>query len=87
MITGVYAYGLNRIWLGRQIDREALDGLVELNRKYQVSVIGEGGEYETLVLDAPCFKKRISIVKAETVWEKDSGFLLVKKAVLQDKSV
>lgn len=27
--------------------------------KYQLNVCGEGGEYETLTLDCPLFKKRI----------------------------
>ncbi|MDI6691181.1 MAG: TIGR00289 family protein, partial [Candidatus Bathyarchaeota archaeon] len=52
---------------------------------YGVSVVGEGGEYETLVLDAPFFKKRIRIVEAEKVWKNQSGYLLVTKAELENK--
>ena len=26
---------------------------------YEVSLVGEGGEFETLVVDAPIYKKRI----------------------------
>ena len=36
IITGVYAYGLGKDWLGRRIDENALVDLVELNRKYGV---------------------------------------------------
>jgi diphthine-ammonia ligase len=86
IVTGVYAYGFDQKWLGRKIDRGALTGLVELNRKYRVSVVGEGGEYETLVLDAPLFGKKIRVVKAKTVWEKDSGYLLVEEALLEEKN-
>jgi ABC transporter with metal-binding/Fe-S-binding domain ATP-binding protein len=84
-ITGVYAHGLDRKWLGRTINREALNDLIELNARFQTSLVGEGGEYETLVLDAPFFKRRIRILKARTVWEGSSGYLQVEEAELQDK--
>lgn len=86
IITGVYAYGFDQKWLGREIDRGALTDLVELNRKCQVSVVGEGGEYETLVLDAPYFRKKIHILRARNVWEEDSGYLLIEGAVLEEKN-
>jgi diphthine-ammonia ligase len=86
IITGVYAHGLDREWLGRTVDQEALEDLVELNRKFQISIVGEGGEYETLVLDAPYFKKKIQIHKARIVWEGSSGYLLVEEARLCDKT-
>jgi len=85
VIVGVYAYGFNSSWLGRKIDSTSMNDLIELNKKYQVSLVGEGGEYETLVLDAPLFKKGIQLVEVERVWENHSGYLLVKKAELIDK--
>jgi len=86
IIVGVYAHGLDQKWLGRTIDQQALDDIVELNRKFQVSIVGEGGEYETLVLDAPYFQKRIQISKARIVWEGSSGYLLVEDAKLSYKT-
>jgi len=85
IIVGVYAHGFDQAWLGRRIDEKTISDLVELNRRFQVSLVGEGGEYETLVLDAPFFKKRIDLVETERIWEKTSGCLNVKKAVLIDK--
>jgi diphthine-ammonia ligase len=85
IIVGVYAYGLDRSWLGREINTETLEKLVELNQKFQISLVGEGGEYESLVLDAPIFKKRIEIVEAETSYENNSGVLTIKEARLVDK--
>lgn len=85
IIAGVYAYGFTKEWLGKKIDAEAIAALEELNRKYGISLVGEGGEYETLVLDGPIFAKRIKIVDAETVWQGQSGCFLVKKAVLENK--
>lgn len=85
IITGVYAYGFNIEWLGRKIDEDTVRALMELNRQYRVSLVGEGGEYETLVLDGPFFKKRIKVVEAEKVWKNHSGYFLVIKAKLQNK--
>jgi len=85
IIVGVYAYGFDQTWLGKKIDKSTITDLTSLNRKYQVSLVGEGGEYETLVLDAPFFKRRIELVETEKIWEDESGYLLVKKAVLVSK--
>lgn len=85
IITGVYAYGFDKEWLGKKINEKTVKALKELNIKYGVSLVGEGGEYETLVLDAPFFRKRIKIVKAEKVWENQSGYFLVTEAKLVSK--
>ncbi|MFQ6073708.1 MAG: diphthine--ammonia ligase, partial [Candidatus Bathyarchaeia archaeon] len=85
LIVGVYAYGFDDTWLGRKIDQKTISDLIKLSKKYQISVVGEGGEYETLVLDAPFFKKRIRLVQTEKIWENHSGYLLVKKATLTEK--
>eukprot|EP00298_Acanthocystis_sp_HF-20_P016730 c21565_g1_i2.p1 GENE.c21565_g1_i2~~c21565_g1_i2.p1 ORF type:complete len:753 (-),score=239.29 c21565_g1_i2:83-2341(-) len=61
-----------------------------LNQKYGVHVCGEGGEYETITLDCPLFKKRIVIDESEIIIHSDDyfapvGFLRVKKFHLEDK--
>jgi len=86
IIVGVYAYGFDKSWLGRKIDSKTLNDLVELNKRYQVSLVGEGGEYETLVLDAPFLKKRIQLLQVERIWKNHSGYLLVREAKLVDKA-
>jgi len=85
IIVGVYAHGFDQTWLGRKIDKKAVKDLIESNKKFQVSLVGEGGEYETLVLDAPFFKKKIELTETERIWEGESGYLLVKKAILVNK--
>jgi len=87
VIVGVYALGFNQSWLGRNFNSTTLSALIKLNEKYKVSLVGDGGEYETLVLDAPFFKKKIQLLQTEKVWEDHSGYLLVKKAVLVDKDI
>ena len=86
IIVGAYAHGFNESWLGRRIDPPTVDSLLDLNKRFGISLVGEGGEYETLVLDAPYFKRRIQLLRVEKVWEDDSGYLLVKEARLVSKS-
>jgi predicted ATP pyrophosphatase (TIGR00289 family) len=86
VFVGVSAFGLDQTWLGKELNLQTLQKLVELNEKYQVSLVGEGGEYESLVLDSPNFKKRIEIVDSETSYENSCGVLTIKQAKLVNKN-
>ncbi len=81
VITAVAAPPLDEKWLGRKIDERCIEELKELNRKHGISIVGEGGEMETLVLDCPLFRKRMKIVESKKVWDKKtkSGVLDIKK--------
>ncbi|MGZ7160997.1 MAG: diphthine--ammonia ligase [Methanobacterium sp.] len=85
IITSVSAEGLDKSWLGKKIDFDVLNEIKDLNKKYGIHMAFEGGEAETLVLDGPIFKKRIKIVESETIWDRDSGYFLIKDAILVDK--
>jgi diphthine-ammonia ligase len=85
MITAVAADGFDESWLGRIIDEKCLQDLVELNKKHGINVCGEGGEFETLVLDCPLFSKRLEITKAEKVWKDNSGVYKIEDAKFADK--
>jgi len=85
VIIGCYAEGLDESWLGREIDSRAAEELRLLRDRYGISVIGEGGEYETMTLDSPMHTKRISVTEYEKEWKKGSGTLIVKNAVLSDR--
>lgn len=52
--------------LGKTI-AEMYDELVALQDRYGINVCGEGGEYETLTLDCPLFRKRIVIDQMEII--------------------
>ena len=86
ILTGISAYGLDRSWLGRRITVEDVDRLAGLDIKMNIS--GEGGEFESLVLDgpSPMFKKKLVIVKSEIVVEdENTARLVVKEAKLVGK--
>ena len=56
-IIKVAAIGLTKNHLGKSIS-ELFPALVKLNLMYEVHICGEGGEFETIVLDCPFFKRR-----------------------------
>jgi uncharacterized protein (TIGR00290 family) len=85
IITGVAAEGFSESWLGRKLDERCVEDLVKLHEKFKINISGEGGEYETLVLDAPFFSKRIELVKTRRVWQGTRGFLLVEQAKIVEK--
>jgi diphthine-ammonia ligase len=80
-IVQVAAAGLDESWLGRTLDAAALADLEALNDEYGVHVLGEGGEFETLVVDAPHMDRRIEI-DADPVWEGTRGHLEITDARL-----
>lgn len=85
LIVGVSAEGMDASWLGRRLDAEACEDLAEVHERHGVHPIGEGGEFETLVLDAPNFAFRLEVRRAQKVWEGTSGVLRVEDAALQTK--
>ncbi len=80
------ALGSNENWLGKEIDDAMLSELQQLKSKRQINPIGEWGEYHTVVLDCPIYKKRINILKSEITWKKSKGYVKIKKAELQPKT-
>lgn len=85
IITAVAAEGFTEKWLGRKLDEGCIADLVKLHDKYKINISGEGGEYETFVMDAPLFKSKIEVVEAEKTWRGTSGYYLVKRARLVGK--
>ena len=85
LITSVAAQGFDESWLGRKIDERCLEDLKSLHAKFKINISAEGGEYESLVLDAPFFKKRIEVVETKRIWRGTNGYLLIKHAKLVEK--
>lgn len=81
-IAAVAAEGLGEGWLGRLIDAGAVRELLALRERFGVHPGGEGGEYESLVLDAPCFRRRIEVTRARRDWRRDGGAWVVEEARL-----
>jgi diphthine-ammonia ligase len=82
IVSGVFAYPLDKTWLGKQIDEDIIAKLVALSGEYGLSPSGEGGEIETTVLNAPMFKKKIEILNSEAEAKGNSGVFRIKQARL-----
>ncbi len=85
VIDAIAAEGLDENLLGRVIDGDVFKKLEKVADKYKINMGGEGGEYETLVLDCPIYKKRIEILEAEKKWNGMRGIFEIRKARLVDK--
>lgn len=80
IITKIAADGFDEKWLGRKIDNKFIEDLKELNKKFGIHLAGEGGEYESLVLNCPLFKQKIAVLESEKKMEnKCCGELRIKK--------
>ena len=77
IIVGIAADGFNESWLGREIDDKFIEDIKKLN----IHLGGEGGEYESLVVDCPLFKNELKIIKFKNLIENEcTGKLIVEKA-------
>ncbi|MBI2151550.1 diphthine--ammonia ligase [Candidatus Woesearchaeota archaeon] len=86
ILTAVAADGLDKTWLNRIITLGDLEKLKAISKKNGLNVAGEGGEFESVVLDGPLFKQKIVIDSQETKEEgKNTAHLLIKKAHLEKK--
>lgn len=82
IIVGCYAEGLDESWLGRTIDREAVEDLKRVRERTGISIVGEGGEYESMTLDSPMHSVPVEVVSTEREWTRSGGTLTVTSARL-----
>lgn len=85
IISGVFAYPLDKNWLGKEIDQDIVCKLAELEGRFGISPSGEGGEIETTVLDAPLFNEKIDILNHRVEAKGNSGVFSITKARLSRK--
>ena len=69
-LSKVAAQGLDRSWVGREISHADID---VLSTKLGLNVAGEGGEYESLVLDGPNFRQRVVLEDVQVDCEREGS--------------
>lgn len=87
LITQVASEGLPQ-WLSKKITADNIQQLEKDSVKYGFHVGGEGGYYDSFVVDAPTFKKKIAVDEKETEKVMEgaySGHVIIKKIALADK--
>ncbi|MFT4312347.1 MAG: diphthine--ammonia ligase [Candidatus Woesearchaeota archaeon] len=86
ILTKIAADGLDKTWLATPLTHKHLASLEQLEKTLGLNIAGEGGEYESLVLDAPMFKEKI-IIDEFLIDEQSQNCasITIKKAHLQKK--
>ncbi len=77
IVTGVSALGLEK-FLGREIDKRFIEEIKLVEKKYQINPAGEGGEFESFVLNMPLFKKALQIKSRKIIGEKNSEVMEIE---------
>jgi asparagine synthase (glutamine-hydrolysing) len=85
IITQIAADGLDKSWLGKTLNQGTINNLKKLHKINKIHLTGEGGEFETLVLDCPLFTKKIKIRAKKQMETQHVGNLTVNKASLESK--
>ncbi|MBR9679002.1 MAG: diphthine--ammonia ligase [Nanoarchaeota archaeon] len=86
VFSSVAALGFDESWVGKKITLKDLEKLKKLEKKHGLNVAGEGGEFESLVLDAPLFKKKLIITDSKIISESEHNHkMIVKKVKLINK--
>ena len=86
ILSAVAAEGLDKNWLNRVITADDITVLHKLHDKNKIGVAGEGGEFESIVIDCPLFKKKMIIEEVELKEEgKYCAHIFIKKARLMEK--
>jgi len=72
IIVGVAAYPLGQDFLGKKIDAGFIEEMVRLRNEFDINPAGEGGEFESFVLDCPLFSRGLDVIGFEDFGEKNS---------------
>ena len=81
VFTSVSTEGMDERWIGSKLDEDALNELKEASREFRFNLDGEGGEFETIVTDAPHMKRKI-LLDGEVIWHGSRGVLELKSCRL-----
>ncbi len=84
-IVSVASEPLNEELIGRRIDADLIRKLANLSKSVRAfNVSGEGGEYETLVMDAPFFGARVEVRSSHMYRAGSQATLVIDEASLVD---
>lgn len=83
IIVSVSAEGLDSSYLGREINSDLANLFFALWNRYGVNVSGEGGEYETFVIDSPLHRVPIKLFDVTAEISRDRSRLIIRKAILE----
>ena len=65
---------------------QAVEELKAIRARTGISIMGEGGEYESLTIDSPMHSRPLEIVSSEKDWSRQGGTMRVTSARLSERS-
>jgi diphthine-ammonia ligase len=71
------AEGLDASFLGLRFDDSLIEKLKKLSKMYRINIAGEGGEYESITLNAPFYSRPITFTTSEIVSTPDRHELIL----------
>lgn len=76
IILSIASYPFTKEYIGKIIDNDLIKKLKESKKNYSTSLIGEGGEFESFVIDSPLFKKEIQITNSNITCDSENSCIL-----------
>jgi len=87
IITQIASDGLKN-WIGKSLNKENFNSFVRDSVKYGFHVGGEGGYYDSLVVDGPIFNQKLGILSSKKVMESDyNGYVLINNFKIINKNI
>jgi ABC transporter with metal-binding/Fe-S-binding domain ATP-binding protein len=75
ILIGTFGYGMDKL-IGRRIDKDFVEEMKLLRDRLKINPAGEGGEFESFVLDAPYYKKPLKIVDSKIIRDDSGGIVM-----------
>jgi uncharacterized protein (TIGR00290 family) len=69
----------NKEWIGKELNKKTVKELLTIVEEHKMDPCGENGEYHTMVIDGPIFKKPITIPKFTKEKDGKRFFMKIKK--------
>jgi ABC transporter with metal-binding/Fe-S-binding domain ATP-binding protein len=75
ILIGTFGYGMDKL-IGRRIDKGFIAEIKLLKERLKINPAGEGGEFESFVLNAPYYTKPLKISKSNILKDDSGGIVL-----------
>ncbi|KAM3132259.1 hypothetical protein pb186bvf_015589 [Paramecium bursaria] len=83
IIIKVAAFGLSKDYLGKRV-KDCYEQFAKMQQEFGFHPCGEGGEFESLTLDCPLYKKRFVIKEFDIVEHTQDKFAPVSYMIIKD---
>ena len=88
MITQIASDGLNKEWLGKVLDKENIKEFFGRAEEFGFHPGGEGGYFDTLVLDSPLFDRKLRFGEMEKIMESENtGHVVLSNVEIMEKAM